>query len=660
MNVERLGKLVPVSLAAAERVAHARDLWPRGTLALAGAGPLSPCPDAVAWPRNEDEIALCLQWAATEGVAIVPYGAGSGVCGAAAGRSGSLVLDLKRMNRIGAIDGDTVRCEPGVLGQHLEDALERVGRATRHSPSSIWCSTVGGWAASRSAGQFSSKYGKFEDMVLGLRVVAPAARFGTGVWAAGPDLGSWVMGSEGALGVISELLIRTVPLPRVRRFGAWRFASVESAWDAMRALLQADLHPAVLRMYDPVDTRLAGKGTATKAADAGAGWLKELGRLVESVPSLRRHMLALPLALPRLLNALAQGLSSGCVLIVGWEGEPEIVDVLSRHGAALLTAGEPLGEEPGEHWYAHRHEVSYKSAPIFEKGGFADTMEVATTWTHLPELYAGVRAALGRHALVMAHFSHVYREGCSIYFSFAGVGRLDVYDAAWGDALAAASAAHGTVAHHHGVGQLKMHAAARELAGISERFHELKAHLDPLGVLNPGRLFPPVDVPEPAALPAEVDSLSLVATLPAQQSAVERDRWLAERGWELRFPTSLSLAASVALPREPWETRVLGGSAQLGGRRAVFVAVPRSSAGPDPRASLPPETYEMLTVPVVRLGEPSTRVDTPWSLCVAADLRPSRNLGDSVEFRGPAGPALAERAARLTGVATGSGREELP
>ncbi|MDP2312787.1 MAG: FAD-binding oxidoreductase [Pseudomonadota bacterium] len=645
MDLERLRAVVPVSVDVAERLAHARDLWPRGTIALATGGAMAPSPAAVAWPRTEDEIAACVSWAQSEGVAIVPYGAGSGVCGAAAGRAGSLALDLKRMNRIGPIEGDTVRVQPGVLGQHLEDALERVGRATRHSPSSIWCSTVGGWAASRSAGQFSSKYGKFEDMVLGLRVVAPAARFGTGAWAEGEDLGPWVMGSEGALGIISDLLVRTVPVPAARRLGAWRFGSVEAAWDAMRGLLQADLHPAVLRLYDPVDTRIAGKGTATKAS-AGAGWLDEIRRAAESVPALRSHLLSLPLALPRLLNALAQGVSSGCVLIAGWEGEADVVEVLSRYGGALLSSGEPLGEELGEHWYAHRHEVSYKSAPIFERGGFADTMEVATTWSRLPALYEGVRAALGRHVLVMAHFSHVYREGCSIYFSFAGVGRLEVYDATWRDALAAASAAGGTVAHHHGVGQLKMEAAARELAGIAPRFHALKARLDPKGVLNPGRLFPPVEVPEPAPPALGIDPISQVATLAAHEPAATRDAWLAGEGWELRFPAVGPLASTVSAPKQPWETRILGASALLDGRRAVFLPVPRSAAGPDPRASLPPDSYETLTVPIVRRGEAVACVDVTLVECLAADLRPTRVLPGAVEFRGPAAVELAAMATR--------------
>lgn len=640
MDLQRLRARVPVAVDLPERTAHARDLWPRTTLALATGGALPPLPAAVAWPSSEDDIAACLEWAQEEGVAVVPYGAGSGVCGAAAGMAGALSLDLKRMNRIGALEGDLVRVQPGVLGQHLEDALERVGRATRHSPSSIWCSTVGGWAASRSAGQFSSKYGKFEDMVAALRVVTPTGRFGTGRWAEGEDLGPWVMGSEGGLGVISDLLVRTVPFPEARRLGAWRFPSVEAAWDAMRALLQADLHPAVVRLYDPVDTRIAGKGTATKAKE-GAQWLGDLRRAAESVPALRAHLLSLPLALPRLLNALAQRVASGCVLIVGWEGARDVVETLSRHGWALLSGGEFLGEEPGEHWYAHRHEVSYKLAPIFERGGFADTMEVAATWSRLPALYAGVRAALGRHALVMAHFSHVYAEGCSIYFSFAGVGALDTYDATWKDALAAAAATGGTVAHHHGVGQLKMAAAARELAGIAPRYRALKERLDPKGVLNPGRLFPDVDTAEPPAPELGVDAVSRLATLDAHASAAERDAWLAAKGWALRHATPLPLAEALAAPKQPWEARVVGATAHLDGRRAAFVPVPRSAAGPDPRAVLPAAAYETVTVPVVALADPARVVDLAPADCLARDVRPSRVVDGRVELRGPAAADLA-------------------
>lgn len=642
MDLERLRRIAPTSVEDRERRAHARDLWPRTTLALATRGELPPSPAVVAWPGDEDAVAECLAWAEAEGVAVVPYGAGSGVCGAASGLAGSLVLDLKRMNRVGGMEGSAVRVQPGVLGQHLEDVLERAGRATRHSPSSIWCSSVGGWAASRSAGQFSSKYGKFEDMVRGMRVVAPARRFGTGEWAGSEeDLGPWVLGAEGALGVITELLVETVPFPTHRRFSAWRFETVEAAWEAMRALLQSELHPAVLRLYDPVDTRLAGKGTATRAGD-GARWLKELRAAAESIPALRAHLLSLPLALPRLLNAIARGVSSGCVLIAGWEGPADVVDVLARHGEALLAAGTPLGPEPGEHWYAHRHEVSYKLAPVFERGGFADTMEVASSWARLPALYERVRAAIGRHAIVMAHFSHAYAEGCSIYFSFAGVGDLDVYDAVWRDALAAAAEAGGTVAHHHGVGQLKQAAAARELSGIAPRFRALKATLDPRGILNPGRLFPELPpAPEPPPPPIGIDPVSRLATLEAHTAAHVRDAWLAERGWRLRFPTATSLAHALAGPRRPWEARVVGASVRVDGRRAVFVPVPRSAAGPDPRAALPPEAYETVTVPVVPLDTPIVVVRASADECLARDVRPLPGADGPTTLAGPAARDLA-------------------
>jgi alkyldihydroxyacetonephosphate synthase len=325
------------------------------------------------------------------------------------------------------------------------------------------------------------------------------------------------------------------------------------------------------------------------------------------------------------------------------------VDALAREGEAILAkaGGESMGSAPGEHWYAHRHEVSYKLAPIFERGGFADTMEVAATWSRLPALYAGVREALGRHALVMAHFSHAYREGCSIYFSFAGTGRMDAYDAAWKDGLAAAAEAGGTVAHHHGVGQLKMEAAAKEMAGAAPRFHALKAELDPKGVLNAGRLFPPVTVPEPPAPVIGIDEVSCVATLDAQQPAAERDAWLAERGWALRRPTPGPLSATLRQPREAWETPVVGASVRTAAGRIVLRAVPRSAAGPDTREVWPAADYETMTVPVVRLDEPAVVVDRGFQACVAADLRPARRVAAGAEFRGPCAEAMAGLALEL-------------
>lgn len=612
-DLAALRSVVRVDERLAERQAHARDLWPRGTLKLASEHDPGVPPLAVAFPTSEAEVAACVQFAAERGIPLVPWGAGSGVCGAAAGRADAVALDLKLLRDIGPVqdrgDHGVVDVGAGVLGQHLEDALQVQGWATRHSPSSIWCSTVGGWAVGRSAGQFSSKYGKFEDMALGLRVVAPAGSFGTGEWfdpanrvSAGRDLHEWVLGSEGALGVVTQVRTRVVRLAEARWLRGYRFKTPDAAWTAMRHVLQADLTPCAVRLYDAVDTKLAGKGTVGKVKK-DAAWLAALREQVEGTPSLRRHTLALPLSLPRLVNGIVQGISGDCVLILGFEGRGDEVAASSAKGHAIVLAGGgvDLGAEPGEHWYEHRHEVSYKVSPIYSHGGFADTMEVCALWSRLPALYAGVRQALGGYGIVMAHFSHVYREGCSIYFTFAGRGSLAVYDAAWTAALAAAAAAGGTVAHHHGVGQLKQHAAGRELAGVAPMFRALRAQLDPAGILNPGRMFPEQPSPDVPAPDYSVDPVSRVATLPAQEPAEDRDARLLAAGWRLRHPTPGPLAADLGRVA-PDDTRVLGAWATVDGHRVALLPVPRSSAGPDPRRVLPPGSYEALTVPIAPTG----------------------------------------------------------
>jgi alkyldihydroxyacetonephosphate synthase len=165
--------------------------------------------------------------------------------------------------------------------------------------------------------------------------------------------------------------------------------------------------------------------------------------------------------------------------------------------------GKDEGEGPARRWLRHRYAVSYRQAPVFAAGAFADTMEVSATWANLPGLYDGVRRALGRHVFVMAHMSHAYPDGCCIYFSFAGSARpgagssewerasVDTYDRAWTAALDAAIAAGGALAHHHGVGRSKAPRLGAELGVGVDVVRKLKRALDPYGILNPGNLLPP-------------------------------------------------------------------------------------------------------------------------------------------------------------------------
>lgn len=639
----------PLDLAAASR-----DLWPGGTLDM-WHGREAPHPDRVWWPETDDEVLAVLEAAEAADVPVVVYGAGSGVCGGARGMPGSWVLDTKRFDAIGDVDPETwsVEVGAGVNGQVLEDALEAQGWTLGHSPSSIGCSTVGGWAAARSAGQFSSRYGVFEDMVLGLDAVAPGVgAFHLGIPGAdspaqrGPD--GWlplILGSEGTLAVVTRVRVRVRPLPEVRRFRAYKVADVPRALHAMRELMQAELWPSVVRLYDPVDTLIGGKTKPKKAHKAAPWWLEALKR-VEGLPAIRRRTLVLPLSLPGQLQQIAEGLTDGCLLIVGWEGAPDVVAAAADAGEALLASfGEDLGTDPGERWFASRHAVSYKLMPIFERGGFADTMEIAAPWSRLHAVYEGVRAAVREHALVMAHMSHVYPEGGCIYFSFAGVGDRDTYDALWSAALDAVLANGATTTHHHGVGQLKAGHASREIGAAIAGWKAAKATLDPSGRLNPGRLFVDGQVADAPSPPPPMATDGLVWG-PREGLAERLDRL-----WAWDDP-----AGPPPWARSPWQTGWIGVRGQVDGMGVALGRGPRSASGSDLRPWLAEHGDGVTMAVAIAADGPkamrAVEVEHPWAVArdlLRADLRPARlGVVDGtlhVGFRGPAAAAFAAIAA---------------
>jgi alkyldihydroxyacetonephosphate synthase len=247
----------------ADRVAYARDLWPRHHLEVRAGRPANHKPAAIAWPTSTEELAQLVRWARREQVPLVPFGAGSGVCGGVLPKPNELIVDLKRMGRVRAIDRDAplVDVEAGCMGVPLERTLARAGFTLGHFPSSILCSTAGGWVATRSAGQCSGAYGKIEDMVVSLECVTGAGEVvRLRRRATRPDLVPLVVGSEGTLAIVASAELRLHPAPSARAFGAWSFPTTEHGWEAMRAMFQAGLRPAVARLYDPFDAMLAKRG----------------------------------------------------------------------------------------------------------------------------------------------------------------------------------------------------------------------------------------------------------------------------------------------------------------------------------------------------------------------------------------------------------------
>jgi alkyldihydroxyacetonephosphate synthase len=522
--VEELSRALPgrVSTTAPDRVAYARDLWPRGLIAVQGGSPAAHPPDAIAWPVSTEEVATIVRAAARAATPIVPFGAGSGVCGGTLPIRGGLVVDLKRMRAIVDVDarGAAATVEAGILGEHLEHRLNRRGLTLGHFPSSIMCSTFGGWLAARSAGQLSTRYGKIEDMVRRLTFVDGRGAIHTVDAGGAPDLVQLIVGSEGTLGIITRATVTVRPLPELRLYRGWAFPRLAAGCEAIRRMLQRGLRPACVRLYDELDSFLHrsegpagqaggtnGSGGTDQAAAGEVGpesaleqWLSMLTSTGKGVVAdWKRRAIGAALSRPELVNKFASTLlpyaQNGCLLIVGFEGERRLCDAEARAATVELerAGGRDLGPGPGERWLRQRYAVSFRMSKVFDAGAFVDTMEVATTWDKLLELYRAVREAVAPLAFIMAHFSHAYVDGCSIYFTFAARGHspseaLRKYDEIWRVGLGAVAKVGATISHHHGIGLAKAPFMPDEHGSAMSVYRALKDVLDPAGIMNPGKM----------------------------------------------------------------------------------------------------------------------------------------------------------------------------
>lgn len=484
-----------VSNELADRVAYSRDLWPRQQIRTYAGNPAVAPPALIVWPESIKDVVAVIQYAGKQKIPVVPFGAGSGVCGGVQSDSRTILLDVKRMRAIKRINADQLTCsaQVGIIGQHLENELNARGFTMGQFPSSIYCSTLGGWIACRAAGQCSGRYGKIEDMVLSLRCVDGRGEVLDGNQQTNPALLPLIIGSEGTLGVVTDATVRIWPAPESRVFSSWLFPETRDGLDAIRRIYQEGLRPAVARLYDPFDSMLSR--TFKKKDSHDSDEPKEFG------PGLATHMLTRLLRRPQMLNKLIDSVPDnwmgGAKLVLVWEDDPVIARAEAAEARRICNSfnAKDTGEGPARHWLAHRHSVSYRQSPIMAAGGFADTMEVASTWSRLYPMYQAIRAALSPYVFVMAHFSHAYPDGASIYFTFAGAGgderrALALYDETWRVAMKALIGSGGTLSHHHGVGRSKAPMMGQEQGLAVDLIRQLKSKLDPHGILNPGALIP--------------------------------------------------------------------------------------------------------------------------------------------------------------------------
>jgi alkyldihydroxyacetonephosphate synthase len=478
------GGAARVSTAAEDRIRHAGGKsYP--DLMRMRSETVTEVPDAVLAPADADAVQATLEACSAAGVAVVPFGGGTSVVGGVdpvRGTFGRVVsLDLTALRRVEVDRASQVaHLGPGLRGPEAEAALNAEGFTLGHFPQSYRYATIGGFAATRSAGQASSGYGRFDALVTDVELSAPAGplrTLATPHTAAGPALREVVLGSEGCFGVITDVGVRVREMPEERRYEAWFAPGFAEGIEIARALAQSGELPDVVRLSDREETEVS-------LAMAGLSGLKKAG--LERYLKLRRR-------------------SGGCMLIVGWEGERESVlrrRELSRR--VLRTGGAvPLGASAGQSWEHGRYEGPHLRDSLIDAGVLVDTLETAHTYTRIGELYEAVGGAIrgaiesgGGGAVVMCHVSHVYRDGASLYFTFLGAARqgseLEQWRAIKSAACEAIVRTGGTITHHHAVGRDHAPYLPAEVGSLGIGvLAAVKDELDPAGVMNPGKLIAP-------------------------------------------------------------------------------------------------------------------------------------------------------------------------
>jgi alkyldihydroxyacetonephosphate synthase len=460
------------------------------------AGDASAAPDAVVRPASHEEVAAVLEACADHGVAVVPFGGGTSVVGGVEPLAGDfasvIALDLGRLDLVEVDERSlTARLGAGLTGPEAERRLNESGLTLGHFPQSFEFATIGGYVATRSAGQASTGYGRIDELVVAVRAATPAGDVETRpvpATAAGPSLRELLVGSEGVLGVITEATLDVRPEPETRRYEGWSFRSFADGAEALRTVEQAHASPDVARLSDEEETRLAMAlaSTGSAAERLGKAYLR------------------------------ARGHDRGCIAIVGWEGEADDVERRRSRTRALLrdSGGVALGSRPGHSWLRGRYEGPYQRDVLLDHDVMVETLETAASWTNLLPLWGAVHDALemalggrGTPPIVGAHISHLYPSGASLYFTFLARresgAEIDQWRAAKAAACDAIVGTGGTITHHHAVGRDHVPWMTAELGELGvELLRAAKERLDPAGIMNPGKLLPdpePRDPPPPSA-----------------------------------------------------------------------------------------------------------------------------------------------------------------
>ena len=473
-----------------DRIVHTYGKSIRDLMRLRG-GDLPRVPDVVVYPADEAEVQQVVDAAVAADAVLIPFGGGSNIAGSLQPPEGEtravLSLDLGRLNRVLEIDEQAglARIQAGALGPHLEEQLKARGWTLGHFPDSFTHSTLGGWVATRSSGMQSDKYGDIADMTRGLRMVMPGrvlALRALPSTSTGPSVREMVLGSEGRLGVITEVTAQVHRIPEERLILGYLFPSFEAGVAAMQEISTSDATPSVTRVSDARETRFS---FATRKKSKGISISGLVGK-----------------GLFKVLARRGWDMSAVCLSFVGYEGGPDHVSrqkaivkkIIGKHGGVVL------GKGPGALYDQKKFDTPYVRDFLLDRGAAADVSETAAPWSQLVPMYDNVTAAankafaqIGVKGWIMCHLSHSYHSGACLYFTFAfrhddnePLARYDTVKSAIQQAFIDTD---GTLSHHHGVGTEHAPWLEQDIssAGV-DLMESLFAGADPGRNLNPGKI----------------------------------------------------------------------------------------------------------------------------------------------------------------------------
>lgn len=458
-------------------------------------GIIKRAPDLVIYPKSHEEVEMIMKSAHFHNVCVIPFGGGTNIVGGVDPRDQTITakgvrtivsLDMKHMNKVLSVDpkSHTAVIQAGAIGPDLENQLQEKGWSLGHFPDSFEYSTLGGWLATRSAGMQSDAYGKIEDMLVSLKMVAPVGTIVTRTVptsSAGPDINKWVVGSEGILGVITEATMRIHKLPEIKDYKGFIFPSFEKGVAAIQECLDKNWIPSMIRLQDAGESKLAFNMKSPKTG-VEALFQKQI-----------KNFLTIT------------GYTSPCIMIIGFEGELKNTKIISQEVLKILKKYRAfsLGKSVGKTWSKDKFNIPYLRDYVMDYGIMVDVAETAATWSKiLPVYYKTIEEIKNKfheehdgYGYVGCHISHTYKTGACLYFTYATkqipgneMAQYYSFKKLITDTFLKNGA---TLTHHHAVGYDHSPWMEAEISATGiKALKAVKQSLDPKNICNPNKLLP--------------------------------------------------------------------------------------------------------------------------------------------------------------------------